>query len=148
MVELNVVLGALVTLVLSIAGMNIYRWRTDVLTGPYISNTGRQPTVPAKRADRTSRATAEKRRTTHPFLRGWDSDSLAPNPRRKATGHSSNWATDPGQPDAGLQSTVLSMKEFNAKKAADLLTAKSGLTQSSKSAESPDHDAYKMRSIS
>ena len=32
MEELIVVLGALVTLVLSIAGMNIYRWRTDVLT--------------------------------------------------------------------------------------------------------------------
>jgi len=28
--ELLVVLGALVTLVLSIAGMNVYRWRTDV----------------------------------------------------------------------------------------------------------------------
>ena len=38
MEELIVVLGALVTLVLSIVGMNIYRWRTDVLTGPYISN--------------------------------------------------------------------------------------------------------------
>jgi hypothetical protein len=34
--QILVILGALVTLVLSIAGMNIYRQRTDVLTGPYI----------------------------------------------------------------------------------------------------------------
>ena len=44
--ELLVVLGALVTLVLSIAGMNIYRWRTDVLTGPYISNKDHEQTIP------------------------------------------------------------------------------------------------------
>ena len=147
MEELLVVLGALIILVLSIAGMNIYRWRTDVLTGPYISNRDRQATVPSKRADRTSRATAEKRRTTHPFLRGWDSDPSSPNGRRKATGHSSNWATDPGQLHAELQSTVVSMEEFNAKKAAALLAAKSGLTQGSRSAKGPDQDAYKARSI-
>jgi len=58
MEELIVVLGALVTLVLSIAGMNIYRWRTDVLTGPYISN--RDKTIPDSRMDRVDRATAER----------------------------------------------------------------------------------------
>jgi hypothetical protein len=36
--KIIVALGAWVTQVPSIAGMNIYRWRTDVLTGPYISN--------------------------------------------------------------------------------------------------------------
>jgi hypothetical protein len=148
MEELLVLLGALVILVLSIAGMNIYRWRTDVLTGPYISDRSRQQTVPAKRVDRTGRAAAEKRRTMHPFLRGLDSDPLAPNAPRKAIGDSSNSATDPGQLDAGLQSTVVSMQDFNAKKTADLLATKSGSTEGSRSAESPDPDAYKMRSIS
>ena len=55
--ELIVVLGTLVTLVLSIAGMNIYRWRTDVLTGPYISNRDHEQTIPDSRMDR---ATAER----------------------------------------------------------------------------------------
>jgi len=49
---LLVVLGALVTLVLSIAGMNIYGWRTDVLTGPYISNRDHHLTIPDERTDR------------------------------------------------------------------------------------------------
>jgi hypothetical protein len=62
MEELFVLLGALVTLVLSIAGMKIYRWRTDVLTGPYISNRGHHLTIPDKRTDRLTRATSEKRR--------------------------------------------------------------------------------------
>src|ERR1700687_2020352 len=38
MQELLVILGALVILMLSIGGMTMYRWRTDVLTGPYIRN--------------------------------------------------------------------------------------------------------------
>lgn len=54
--------SALVTLVLSIAGMNIYRWRTDALTGPYISNRNNNLTIPDKRTDRLHRATVEKRR--------------------------------------------------------------------------------------
>ena len=58
--ELLVVLGALVTLLLSIAGMNIYRWRTDVLTGPYISNRDHEQTIPDSRMDRVDRATAER----------------------------------------------------------------------------------------
>jgi len=44
MVELLVILGAQVTLLLSVAIMNIYRWRTDVLIGPYISKDS-QPAV-------------------------------------------------------------------------------------------------------
>ena len=60
MEELIVVLGALVTLVLSIAGMNIYRWRTDVLTGPYISNRDHEQTIPDSRMDRVDPATAER----------------------------------------------------------------------------------------
>src|SRR6267378_8503057 len=60
MEELIVVVGALVTLVLSIAGMNIYRWRTDVLTGPYISNRDHEQTIPDSRMDRVDRATAER----------------------------------------------------------------------------------------
>ena len=60
MEELLVVSGALVTLVLSIAGMNIYRRRTDVLTGPYISNRDHEQTIPDSRVDRVDRATAER----------------------------------------------------------------------------------------
>ena len=51
MQELLVVLGVLVILVLSIAGMCIDRRRTDVLTGPYISNGTQQGTIPDKRTD-------------------------------------------------------------------------------------------------
>ena len=47
--ELIVVLGTLVTLVLSIADMNIYGWRTDVVTGPYISNRDHEQTIPDSR---------------------------------------------------------------------------------------------------
>src|SRR6266446_5014265 len=60
MEELIVILGALVTLVMSIAGMNIDRWRTDVLTGPYISNRDHEQTIPDSRMDRMDRATAER----------------------------------------------------------------------------------------
>jgi serine/threonine protein phosphatase 1 len=43
---------ALVTLVLSAAGMNIHRWRTDVLTRPYgFSNRDHQRTLPDKRTN-------------------------------------------------------------------------------------------------
>lgn len=54
--ELVVVLGALVILVLSIAGLNIYRLRTDVLTGPYISNRDDERSIPDARADRLNGA--------------------------------------------------------------------------------------------
>ena len=67
MEELIVVLGALVTLVLSIAGMNIYRWRTDVLTGPYISNRDHEQTIPDSRMDRVGPGDSGKRRTMRPF---------------------------------------------------------------------------------
>ena len=58
--ELLVVLDALVTLVLSIVGMNIYRWRTDVLTGTYVSKRDHEQTIPDSRMDRVDRATAER----------------------------------------------------------------------------------------
>jgi hypothetical protein len=64
------VLGALVTPVLSIAGMNIHRWRTDVLTGPYISNRDNDLTIPDKTTDRLNRATVEKRRKMRAFREG------------------------------------------------------------------------------
>jgi hypothetical protein len=60
MKELLVVLGALVTLVLSIAGMNIYRRRTDVLTGPYISNRDHQQTISDKGTDKLNGQQPEK----------------------------------------------------------------------------------------
>ena len=145
MEELLVVLGALIILTLSIAAMNIYRWRTDVLTGPYISNRDRHLTVPGERAGRTSRSIAEKRRATHPFLRGWKV-SRVPVARGEAAGHSSNWATDPDQLRTGSQSTVLSMKEFNEKKAADLLAAKSGLPRSTGAPADAENDACGMKS--
>jgi hypothetical protein len=57
-------LGALVTSVLSI------RWRTDVLTGPYISNRDNDLTIPDKTTDRLNRATVEKRRKMRAFREG------------------------------------------------------------------------------
>jgi hypothetical protein len=70
MQELLVVLGTLVILVLSIPGMNIYGWRTDVLTGPYISNRDNDLTIPDKRTDRLNRATVEKKRKMRAFREG------------------------------------------------------------------------------
>src|ERR1700720_4291907 len=46
MSELAVILGALAVLVLSIGGLNIHRRRTDVLTGPYISDGDHPRTIP------------------------------------------------------------------------------------------------------
>lgn len=85
--ELLVVLGALVALVLSIAGMNIYRWRTDVLTGPYFSNRDPERTIPDSRTDRVDRATAQRsaRRPLSGML-------LALNEPRKSTRYSTNRA--------------------------------------------------------
>jgi hypothetical protein len=60
MKELLVVLGALVSLVLSIAGMNIYRRRADVLTGPYILNRNHQQTIPDNRIDELKGQQREK----------------------------------------------------------------------------------------
>ena len=69
----------LVTLVLSIAGMNIYRWRTDVLTGPYILNRDHEQTIPDSRMDRVDRATAERGARCTP------SGNSAPAERAKKT---------------------------------------------------------------
>jgi len=85
MEELLVVLGALVTLVLSIAGMNIYRRRTDVLTGPYISNRDHEQTIPHSRwTEWTGRQRNEAHDAPLPAMR------LALNELRKATRCSSN----------------------------------------------------------
>jgi hypothetical protein len=43
--ELLIVLGTEVTLLLSVAAMKVYRWRTDVLTGPYMWRK-RRPAAP------------------------------------------------------------------------------------------------------
>jgi hypothetical protein len=55
MSELIVIFGALVVLALSIGGLNIYKWRTDVLTGPYISDGDHPRTIPD--TDQLSQAT-------------------------------------------------------------------------------------------
>jgi hypothetical protein len=121
MEELLVVLGALVTLVLSIAGMNIYRWRTDVLTGPFISNRDNDLTISDKRTDRLNRATAEKSRKMRAFRQGWNSDPLALDARRKTTGYSSRRATDLSRLCAWLQTTLPLVKGFYSKKIAGRL---------------------------
>src|ERR1700730_5634504 len=94
MEELLVISGALFILVLSIVGMKIYRRRTDVLTGPYISNTDHRLIIPDKRTHRFDPATAERTRTRRPFQRGWNSDSRPPDARKGATGYSSSWGAD------------------------------------------------------
>jgi hypothetical protein len=128
MEELLVVLGALVILVLSIAGMNIYRWRTDVLTGPYISDRDCQPTIPDKGTEEVSQPTAEKRRTMHPLRRDWNSGPLGREVQGKPTGYSSHWATDLGRLRARLQSMLLAVKAFYSRKTVSRLTTSSGLT--------------------
>jgi hypothetical protein len=50
--------------------MNIHRWRTDVLTCPYISNRDNDLTIPDKTTDRLNRATVEKRRKMRAFREG------------------------------------------------------------------------------
>src|SRR5882672_8348506 len=85
--ELIVILGALVTLVLSIAGMNIYRWRTDVLTGP-IFRTGNtnKPFPTAEWTEWTRRQRKEPHDAPLPAM------LLALNEPRKSTRYSSNRA--------------------------------------------------------
>ncbi len=83
--ERLVVMGALVTLVLSIAGMNIYRRRTDVR--PYISNRDHEQTIPHSRwTEWTGRQRNEAHDAPLPAMR------LALNELRKATRYSSNRA--------------------------------------------------------
>lgn len=72
MAELVVILGALVILALSIAGMNIHRRWNDVLTGPYISNAGYRSTIPDRRQAELARR--QKRRKVRSFGRGPSSD--------------------------------------------------------------------------
>jgi hypothetical protein len=56
MAELLVVLGAEVTLLLSIAAMNVYRWRTDVLAGPYVFKREQPPVAHDAEADPVAEA--------------------------------------------------------------------------------------------
>ena len=95
----------MVALVLSIAGINIYRWKTDVLTGPYISNRDQI----AEWTELTGRQRKEAHDAPLPAM------LLALNAQRKATGYSYNRATD--------------LSRLRAKKTVGRLTAKSGLTR-------------------
>jgi len=58
MIELLVLLGFEVTLLLAIAAMRAYRWRTDVLTGPYIRRQG--PAITAKTGSDTGAEKADR----------------------------------------------------------------------------------------
>jgi hypothetical protein len=99
MTELAVILGALVILTLWIVGHNIYRWRTDVLTGRYFSSDDQEPAATA--GDRTGSASeaAAMRRRTRAFLMGWDSEQVqaAPDPQR----HIDSGPVDPEDTDPG-----------------------------------------------
>ncbi len=81
MTELVIILGVLLFLTLWIAGHNIYRWRTDVLTGRYFLDADQEPAVTEERTDGVGEAAAEERRKTRAFLMGWDSDQAVPEPR-------------------------------------------------------------------
>jgi hypothetical protein len=82
MTELAVILGVLVILTLWIAGHNIYRRRTDVLTGRYISDSDPEPAVAGEHADGVSDAAAE--RTLHALLLGWNLDQAEPKAQRES----------------------------------------------------------------
>ncbi len=68
MVELLVILGSLVALLLSVVIMNIYRWRTDVLIGPYISRDS-QPAVSETGGDTGSRGNTISSATSNRWRR-------------------------------------------------------------------------------
>jgi hypothetical protein len=78
MTELVVILGVLVILMLWIAGHNIYRWRTDVLTGHYVSEGDPQPDIAGERTDDGSDAAAEEQSTMYALLLGWNLDQAEP----------------------------------------------------------------------
>ncbi len=78
MTELVVILGVLVILTLWIAGHNIYRWRTDVLTGRYVSDSDPEPAIAGERTDDASDAAAEEQRTMYALLLGWNLDQAEP----------------------------------------------------------------------
>jgi hypothetical protein len=89
MTELVIILGVLVILTLWIAGHNIYRWRTDVLTGGYVSDSDAEPAIAGERTDDASDAAAEEQGTLYALLLGWNLDQAEP----KAQGGSE---VDPG----------------------------------------------------
>jgi hypothetical protein len=90
MTELVVILGVLVILSLWIAGHTIYRWRTDVLSGRYVSDNDPEPAIAVERTDDGSDpaaeedAEAEEQRTMYALLLGWNLDEAEP----KAQGES------------------------------------------------------------
>jgi hypothetical protein len=146
MTELLVILGALVTLTLSIAGMNFYLWWTDVLAGSYISNGDDEPTVRDQKTDRTRRVTAERRRMMRPLLQSWISDRIAPDPRRRITRYSSTWTIDLSRLRAGLQSRLLSLKGSQFENTAGPTTAKPASTWK-KTTKALHNGANEIRSI-
>ena len=58
MTELIVILGVLVILTLWIVGHNIYLWRTDVLSGSYISSSDSEPAPAGEDTEAASKAAA------------------------------------------------------------------------------------------
>jgi hypothetical protein len=83
MTELVIILGALVILTLWIVGHNIYRWRTDVLTGRYFSSDDQEPAAIAGERTGSASEAAAMRRRTRAFLMGWDADQAqaVPDPQ-------------------------------------------------------------------
>ena len=53
-------------------------WRTDVLTGHYISGSDPEPAIAGERTNGVSDAAAEERSSTRAFLLGWNSDQAKP----------------------------------------------------------------------
>jgi hypothetical protein len=84
MMELVVVLGVLVILSFWIVGHNIYRWRTDILSGRYVSEADPEPAFAGERTDDASDAAAEEdavaqeQDAMHALLLGWNLDQSVP----------------------------------------------------------------------
>ena len=106
MTELIVILGVLVILTLWIVGHNIYLWRTDVLSGSYISSSDAEPAPAGEDTEAASKAAAAERRTTRAFLFGWNSNRREPEPRGAIeasptdSGDSAAASAAPTKPDA------------------------------------------------
>jgi uncharacterized membrane protein len=80
MAELVIILAVLVILTLWIVGHNVYLWRTDVLTGNYISRRDSEPAPAGEDTEAAGKVAAEERRTTRAFLFGWNSDQRESEP--------------------------------------------------------------------
>jgi hypothetical protein len=95
MTELAVILGVLVILTLWIAGHNIYRRRTDVLTGRYMSDGDAEPAAAGEHTDGGSDAAAEEQRTLHALLLGWNLDQAEPKAQRESEVNPESAREDP-----------------------------------------------------